>query len=264
VTWRGAYPRRTNTLIIMRPMLVVKIYRQAWRLANESAAIHAAQPSVKVPVLMWSHTWPAAHAAYRHLSGPTLTAVDGSGSLREALAYLDKVHAITGERYGKVAGPWFDSWEGYLRDRVQHYHAALLAQGQHAAAGIAATLARVQPPPLSTPHLIHNDPNPANFIRSRDGLVGIDWELAAFGDPALDAARAAWEWGFGDHGLGAFAHERGLDASVLRYYQTLHALGRLMSATVSTDHDPCLARRCLNTLALSQWADPTMTWKTDV
>lgn len=248
---------------MMRPVLVVKIYRQAWRLANESAAIHTAQPSVNVPVLMWSHTWPAAHAAYRHLSGPTLTAADGSGSLRKALVYLDKVHTITGNRYGKITGPWFESWEGYLLDRIRHYHAALLAQGHHTPAGMAATLTRVQPPPLGTPHLIHNDPNPANFIRSRDGLVGIDWELAAFGDPALDAARAAWEWGVEDQGLGAFAHERGLDPRVLRYYQTLHALGRLMSATAPTDPDPRLARRCLNTLALSQWADPTMTWRTD-
>lgn len=244
---------------MIRPVLVVKIYRQPWRLANERAAVLAARPRAFVPQLLWSGARPTAHAAFRYLPGPTLADAPHDGQLRNVLDYLDQVHTVPGHRFGRIAGPGFDTWADYLMDRLRHYRAALLALGQPASAAIAAALISRPPPALGTPRLIHNDPNPGNFVRSRGSLVGIDWELASYGDPALDTARAAWEWGVENHDLRVLAIERGLDAEVLRYYQALHALGRLMSATASADPDSRLAARCLDTLAVAPWSAPITT-----
>lgn len=248
--------RRSNTLIMIRPVLVVKIYRQAWRLANERAAILAARPRASVPELLWSGARPTAHAAFRHLPGPTLAGPHRDGRLPNVLDYLAQIHEVPGDRFGRLAGPGFDSWADYLVDRLEHYRAALLGRGEHAPAATAASLISRQPPSVGTPRLIHNDPNPANFVCSRGNLVGIDWELAAYGDPALDTARAAWEWGIEHHDLRVLAVERGLDVEVLRYYQTLHALGRLMSATAPASPDSGLAARCLHTLAVAPKSAP--------
>jgi aminoglycoside phosphotransferase (APT) family kinase protein len=241
---------------MIRPLLVVKIYRQSWRLANERAAVLAARPRASVPELLWSAARPAAHAAFRYLPGPTLVAAPHEGQLRNVLDYLDLVHAVPGDRFGRIAGPGFDTWARYLVDRLAHYRTALLAQGQPAPAAIAAALMSGPPPGPGTPRLIHNDPNPGNFICSRGSLVGIDWELASYGDPALDTARAAWEWGVENHSLRVLAAERGVDADVLRYYQALHALGRLVSAIAPARPDSRLAARCLDTLAVAPRSAP--------
>jgi hypothetical protein len=250
-------------LIVIRPVLVVKIYRQPWRLVNERAAIRAARLHVNVPALLWSGARPVTHAAFRHRPGPTLVGAYGSGRLGEVLDYLDQIHAVPGGHIGRVAGPWFDTWPDYLHDRLEHYRAALLAQGRHAPANIAERLTSIPPPPLSTPRLIHNDPNPGNFLHSRGSLVGIDWELSAYGDPALDIARAAWEWGVERHDLRVLADERGIDADALCYYQVLHALGRLMSATAPTNPDSGLVRRCLDTLTVAPCSEATTIWTSD-
>ncbi|NUK13970.1 aminoglycoside phosphotransferase family protein, partial [Streptomyces lunaelactis] len=180
----------TNRLLRL-PGAVIKIYREPWRAQTEKAALQRlAEARIPAPSVLGG-------GAIRGRQMLLLRRLHGSaaGSSEEAarrvIAYLQSVHQITGPGFGRLFAPVEASWGEYLRERLVSYQVALVPHGFHEAAAIAEALAHVHLPEPTAPHLLHNDPEPANFLFRPTTTAGLDWELAIYGDPGLDYARAA-------------------------------------------------------------------------
>jgi aminoglycoside phosphotransferase (APT) family kinase protein len=234
-------------------LVVIKTYREEWRRLNEHRAIRLVQQTdALVARIWWSCRLYRPWTVFRYIAGPTVSAAEGTAALRQVLGYLSEVHTVTGAAFGRLADGGYPSWQAYLAHRIGEYHSVLCHYGLPIARDVAMAIQQATPPAVAKPRLIHNDPNPANFIRSPRGVVGLDWELAAFGDPRLDTARAAWEWSLSPpeaiSALGLDADER-----ALWYYQSLHVLGRLMNAYAAASDDRGIGRRCVEWLRSGRW-----------
>lgn len=167
---------------------ILKHYRDPARAANEAAALDLlAANNIDAPRLLASglHTHPAwtAQSIVRGFTQPPEQFPDN------AALPLTAIHAIRGPHAGRLAGaPTYPTWRGYLLARVGAYGAACPELGAH----IAESRIRLAVLPADIPlRLLHHDLQPAHLLVHTRGAILIDWELAVFGDPLSDAARAA-------------------------------------------------------------------------
>ncbi|MFJ5071536.1 phosphotransferase [Kitasatospora sp. NPDC088556] len=234
----------TNRLLRL-PGAVIKIYREPWRAQTENAALRRlAEARIPAPAVLGAGRIRGRQLLLlRRLHGSA--AGSGEGAARCVVTYLQAVHELTGPGFGRLHAPAAVTWGEYLRERLLSYQAALARHGLHEAADTAETLAHSPLPEPATPHLLHNDPEPGNFLLSRTGTAGLDWELAIYGDPALGHARTAHALGIRPARLIRILADHGIPHSeeTLAAYRSVHLLGRLMSAVTATPPDPAAARR---------------------
>jgi hypothetical protein len=234
----------TNRLLHL-PGAVVKIYREPWRAQTEKAALRRlSEAGIRAPSVL-------ADASIRGRQLLILRRLHGSApgggeeAVRRVIPYLHRVHQITGPGFGRLFAPVAASWGEYLRERLVSYQAALARHGFHEAAATAEALAGAPLPEPDAPHLLHNDPDPGNFLFGPAATAGLDWELAIYGDPGLDYARAAHAFGVHPVRLAQLLADHDIPHSeeTLAAYRSVHLLGRLMSAVTATPPDPAAAHR---------------------
>jgi aminoglycoside phosphotransferase (APT) family kinase protein len=217
------------------PGIVAKIYREPWRAANEFKAVRiASKAEMAVPAIVGSGSFRGRKfLLLRRISGRTVE--QGEPAARQVLTYMQSLHQISGTGFGRIHHSPTLRWNDYMQKRLHQYREAFFQfQIREAIDSIDALRMRLLPEPTAA-SLLHNDPRPANFIQGKSGIVGIDWELAVYGDPNLDHARAGYEFGITSQTL-----ERILDdlevpymVDTLRFYRRVHILGRLMSAVTA-------------------------------
>ncbi|MFI9829607.1 aminoglycoside phosphotransferase family protein [Streptomyces sp. NPDC051913] len=231
--------------LLRLPGAVAKVYREPWRAHTEKAALQRlSEAGIRAPsVLAGGSVRGRRLLILRRLHGTA----PGSGeeALRRVIPYLHRVHQITGPGFGRLFDPGAASWGDYLRERLVSYQAALARHGFHEAAATAEALASALPPEPDAPRLLHNDPEPGNFLFRPAGTAGLDWELAIYGDPSLDYARAAHAFAVHPVHLSRLLADHGIPCSeeTLAAYRSVHLLGRLMSAVTATPADPAAAQR---------------------
>lgn len=234
----------TNRLLRL-PGAVIKIYREPWRAQTEKAALQQlAEARIPAPAVLGAGRIRGRQLLIlRRLQGAT-TGSDEEAA-RHVIAYLQAVHQLTGPGFGRLCSPVAASWAEYLRERLLCYRDALARHGLHEAADTAEALAHSPLPEPAAPHLLHNDPEPDNFLLGPTGTVGLDWELAIYGDPGLDHARTAHTLRLRPAHLIRILTDHGIPHSeeTLIVYRSVHLLGRLMSAVTATPPDPAAARR---------------------
>ncbi|MEU9074369.1 phosphotransferase [Kitasatospora sp. NPDC048538] len=233
----------TNRLLRL-PGAVIKIYREPWRAHTEKAALQRlAEARIPAPTVLGAGRIRGRRLlVLRRLHGST--AGVGEDAARHVITYLQTVHQLTGPGFGRLSDPSAASWGEYLRGRLVSYQDALARHGYHEAADTAEALAQSPPPEPAAPHLLHNDPEPGNFLLSTE-TTGLDWELAIYGDPGLDYARTAHALGISPARLIRILSDHGIPHSeeTLAAYRSVHLLGRLMSAVTATPPDPAAAQR---------------------
>ncbi|MEJ8650651.1 phosphotransferase [Streptomyces sp. MS1.AVA.3] len=234
----------TNRLLHL-PGAVVKIYREPWRARTERAALQRlSEAGVRAPsVLAGGSVRGRRLLILRRLRG---TAPDsGEEAVRRVIPYLHRVHQIAGPGFGRLFAPVAANWGDYLSERLVSYQAALARHGFHEAAATAEALASAPPPEPAAPCLLHNDPEPGNFLFGPAATAGLDWELAIYGDPSLDYARAAHAFAVHPVRMSRLLTDHGIPHSeeTLAAYRSVHLLGRLMSAVTATPPDPAAAGR---------------------
>ncbi|MEV0537260.1 phosphotransferase [Kitasatospora sp. NPDC050463] len=246
----GAAIPPTNRLFRL-PGAVIKIYREPWRAYTEKAALQRlAEARIPAPtVLGAAHVRGRQLLVLRRLHG--LTAGIGEEAARHVITYLQTVHQLTGPGFGRLSDPSVASWGEYLRARLVSYQDALARHGLHDAAGTAEVLANSPLPEPAAPHLLHNDPEPGNFLLNTTETAGLDWELAIYGDPGLDYARTGHALGIRPARLIRILADHGIPHSAenLAAYRSVHLLGRLMSAVTASPPDPAAAQRHARDLA---------------
>jgi thiamine kinase-like enzyme len=148
------------------------------------------------------------------IAGPMLTVADFAVPARaaEAGALYRRLHAIEGFR-----GTYeiFSMIEGDRAKRGDFRPPELadLAQLDEAVMRLRRLLEATRGALRAT----HNDPIPQNFIAGPDGLVLLDWQCAALGDP---------HWELGAFGAQAALHGAAEDAFVAAYFDADDAIGR--------------------------------------
>ena len=117
---------------------------------------------------------------------------------------------------------------------------------------IADSLVSAQLPEPSAPFLLHNDPEPGNFLHSAGGTAGLDWELAIYGDPCLDYARVGQALEIPPSHLYRILARSGIgyDEQTLMTYRRVHVLGRLMSSITATPQHMHSVQRYLYDLSI--------------
>lgn len=234
----------TNRLLHL-PGAVVKIYREPWRAHTEKAALQRlSDAGIPAPSVLADGSIRGRQIlVLRRLHGTA----PGSGeeAVLRVIPYLHRVHQITGPGFGRLFDPVVTSWGEYLRERLISYQAALARHGYHEAAATAEALASAPLPEPDAPRLLHNDPEPGNFLFGPAATAGLDWELATYGDPSLDYARAAHAFAVHPVRLSRLLADHGIAHSqdALAAYRSVHLLGRLMSAVTATPPDPAAAQR---------------------
>ncbi|MBT2527440.1 phosphotransferase [Streptomyces sp. ISL-99] len=227
------------------PGAVVKIYRESWRAQTERAALERlSEAGIRAPSVL-------AGGAIRGRQLLVLRRLHGSApgggeeAVRRVIPYLHRVHQCTGPGFGRLFAPVAASWGEYLRERLVSYEAAHARHGFHEAAATAEALACAPFPEPAAPHLLHNDPEPGNFLFGPAATAGLDWELAIYGDPGLDYARTAHAFAVHPVRLSRVLADHGIPHSeeTLAAYRSVHLLGRLMSAVTATPPDPAAAQR---------------------
>ncbi|WP_371792932.1 phosphotransferase [Streptomyces sp. NBC_01471] len=234
----------TNRLLHL-PGAVVKIYREPWRAQTERAALQRlSEAGVRAPSVLAGGSLRGRHMLIlRRLHGTAPGG--GEEALRRVIPYLHRVHQITGPGFGRLFAPASATWGEYLRERLVSYHGALTRHGFHEAAATAEALTGAPLPEPDAPCLLHNDPEPGNFLFGPATTAGLDWELAIYGVPGLDYARAAHAFAVRPVRMSRLLTDRGIPHSeeTLGTYRSVHLLGRLMSAVTATPPDPAAARR---------------------
>ncbi|WP_404868492.1 phosphotransferase family protein [Kitasatospora griseola] len=242
----------TNRLLRL-PGAVIKIYREPWRAHTEKAALQRlAEARIPAPAVLGAARIRGRRLlVLRRLQG-SATGV-GEDAARHVITYLQTVHQLIGPGFGRLSDPSAASWGEYLRGRLVSYQDALARHGCHEAANIAEALARSPLPEPAAPHLLHNDPEPGNFLINSSETAGLDWELAIYGDPGLDYARTAHALGIRPACLIRILSDHGIPHSeeTLAAYRSVHLLGRLMSAVTATPPDPAAAQRHTRDLTTS-------------
>ncbi|MBD0688409.1 phosphotransferase [Streptomyces sp. CBMA123] len=245
----GAAIPPTNRLLQL-PGAVIKIYREPWRAHTEKAALQRlAEARIPAPTVLGAGRIRGRRLlVLRRLHGSP--AGVGEDAARHVITYLQAVHQITGPGFGRLNDPSAASWGEYLRARLVSYHDALAHHGLHDAADAAEALAHSPLPEPAAPHLLHNDPEPGNFLLRTTGTAGLDWELAIYGDPGLDYARTAHALGIRPANLSCILADHGIPHSEenLAAYRSVHLLGRLMSAVTATPPDPGAVQRHMRDL----------------
>ncbi|MEU8264134.1 phosphotransferase [Micromonospora sp. NPDC048999] len=231
--------------LLRLPGAVVKIYREPWRAQTEKAALQRlSEAGIQAPsVLAGGSIRGRQLLILRRLHGSA--AGSGEDAERRVITYLHRVHQITGPGFGRLFAPAASSWGGYLRQRLLSYQTALARHGFHEAAATAEALACAPLPEPAAPHLLHNDPEPGNFLFQPAATAGLDWELAIYGDPGLDYARAAHAFAVHPVRLARLLADNDIPHSeeALAAYRSVHLLGRLMSAVTANPPDPAAAQR---------------------
>ncbi|MFD0188093.1 phosphotransferase family protein, partial [Streptomyces bacillaris] len=127
--------------------------------------------------------WPAQTAVHAE-------PVPAGQLLHELAGPLAAVHRITGPHTGRLAGArQYRTWHRYLHGRLDTYTTA----APDLAPAAAALRRQLDTTDLDIePRLLHHDLQPGHLVRpAADGVLLLDWELAAFGDPLSDLARLA-------------------------------------------------------------------------
>ncbi|MFC9331444.1 phosphotransferase family protein [Kitasatospora sp. NPDC057015] len=240
----GAAIPPTNRLLQL-PGAVIKIYREPWRAHTEKAALQRlAEARIPAPTVLGAGRIRGRRLlVLRRLHGSP--AGVGEEAARHVITYLQTVHHLTGPGFGRLSEPSAASWGEYLRARLVSYQDALARHGFYEAADTAKALAHSPLPEPAVPRLLHNDPEPGNFLLSATGTAGLDWELAIYGDPGLDYARTAHALGIRPARMVRVLADHGIPHSEanLAVYRSVHLLGRLMSAVTATPPDPTAAQR---------------------
>lgn len=116
---------------------------------------------------------------------------------RELGEILARIHAVRGAQFGRVAGPAYESWSGFLLATLAAIDADLAAAGLdpadlRAVATIAqAPAGRVGLDEITEPRLLHGDLLPVNVMIAPDApepaIVGVfDCDRTCWGDPLAD------------------------------------------------------------------------------
>ncbi|PZH16436.1 hypothetical protein C1I97_06520 [Streptomyces sp. NTH33] len=236
--------------LLRLPGAVIKIYREPWRAHTERTALQQlAKAGIPAPPILGADSLGTRpFLVLGHLPGTTADRTEAA--VRRALTYLHTVHQLTGPAYGRLNAPTAGSWSGYLHQRLRSYRDALC---HHQLPAVARTAQRVMDralPEPTAPCLLHNDPEPTNFLLADDAIIGIDWELAIYGDPDLDHARAGHAFRVRPTRLREILTDLAIPHSIdaLHTYSTVHILGRLMSAVTANPPDRAAAQLYLNAL----------------
>ncbi|MFD9107056.1 phosphotransferase family protein [Streptomyces bottropensis] len=231
--------------LLRLPGVVVKVYREPWRALTEDVALQRlSRADVQAPsVLAGGSLRGRKLLILQRLQGSP--AGSGEEAARRVITYLHHVHQITGPRFGRLFAPAAASWQEYLRERLLSYQTSLAGHGFHEAAATAEALSCSPLPEPAAPCLLHNDPEPGNFLFRPASIVGLDWELAIYGDPGLDYARAAHAFAVRPDRLPPLLADHGIPHSkeALGVYRSVHLLGRLMSAVTAIPPDSAAAQR---------------------
>ncbi|MER6101171.1 phosphotransferase, partial [Streptomyces sp. NPDC001832] len=153
--------------------------------------------------------------------------------LRELAAPLAAVHRIQGPHAGRLAGAQHHrTWRDYLHNRLDAY-ATASPELTHIAAALHQ---EVDAEDIDIePRLLHHDLQPGHLVRSPNGLMLLDWELAALGDPLSDPARLTVRLDHADptDALSLVCHQPPPGAGRrIRLYWRIH---QLADAALSTD-----------------------------
>ena len=167
---------------------VLKHYGDPARAANEAAAlVLLAQHRLPAPRLLEADR--EARPAWTAQSVVHAEPVPTGRLLRELAGPLTAVHRIRGAHAGRLAGTRpHRTWRDHLHHRLDAYATASPELGHIAAAIRQEADAEDLNVEL---RLLHHDLQPGHLVRSPGGLLLLDWELAAFGDPLSDLARLA-------------------------------------------------------------------------
>ncbi|MGC4856999.1 phosphotransferase [Micromonospora sp. DT4] len=238
-----------NRLLIL-PGAVIKMYREAWRAENEKDALRRLgdagilAPSERGSGRIGSRKF----LVMSRLRGSTTGGTEEAG--RRIIAYLRSVHELGGPGFGRLCAPLMPRWNGYVRQRLVSYRKVFVSQGLNEVANTADAVAHLRLPEPPMPSLLHNDPEPGNFLEGSAGIAGLDWELAIYGDPDLDYARVGCTLGIRPARLVDLLDDQGVafNEQALTIYRRVHLLGRLMSSITAAPPDMAAARHCLGEL----------------
>ncbi|MEV6929641.1 phosphotransferase [Dactylosporangium sp. NPDC051485] len=245
-------PIPASNRLLPLPGAVIKVYREAWRAETEKAALRRlADARISAPSILGSgRLFQREFLVMRRLCGSSVGRTERAA--HQIITYLQAVHRITGPGFGRLSSPLAPRWNDYLRQRLVSYRDALIEHRHYGAAETADALAGTQLPEPPAPSLLHNDPEPANFLqlRGRTDTAGLDWELAVYGDPDLDYARVGHSLGIGAERLGDLLSNHGVayHPHSLGIYRRVHLLGRLMSSVTALPPDQTSAERHLHDL----------------
>ncbi|MFD2768538.1 phosphotransferase [Micromonospora eburnea] len=239
-----------NNRLLILPGVVIKMYREAWRAQNERDALRRLDdarilaPSERGSGRIGSRKF----LVMSRLRGSTADGTEEAA--RRIIAYLRSVHELGGPGFGRLCAPLLPRWNDYVCQRLISYRKAFVSQGLHEGAGTADALTHLRLPEPPVPSLLHNDPEPGNFLEGPSGIAGLDWELAIYGDPDLDYARIGYALGIRPARLVDLLDDQGVafNEQALTIYRRVHLLGRLMSSITAAPPDMAAAQRYLRDL----------------
>ncbi|GAA4009675.1 hypothetical protein GCM10022384_63970 [Streptomyces marokkonensis] len=241
-----------NRVVSLGRPAVAKIYASRWRQHTETGALRLVRPQRVAPRLLAAGTLRGRPVSLmtRVGGGPG----DGGASVREAVDLLHRVHRVpvADRPAGRISAPGTSpSWPAYLESRILAYRDVFAQRGLREPATACATVSdllnRLPDRPSA---LLHNDPNPSNFVGRGPRLRLVDWELAVAGDPLLDLVRLCWEWQVpADAWLELTG--RDYDHPHVRAYRAVHGLSRLMAAVCAPSTGrSALGERCARELSV--------------
>jgi aminoglycoside phosphotransferase (APT) family kinase protein len=244
-------PIPMNNHHLRLPGAVIKVYREAWRAQTEKAALRRlTEARILAPSVLGSgHLRGRQFVVMRRLRGSSMG--KNEQAAYRIIRYLQFVHRLAGPGFGRLATPLAPRWNDYLHQRLTCYRNAFVEHGLPEAADIADSVASAPLPEPSAPSLLHNDPEPGNFLHSTGGTAGLDWELAIYGDPCLDYARIGQALEIPPSHLCRILARSGIgyDEQVLMTYRCVHVLGRLMSSITAIPPDMRSVQRHLYDLS---------------
>ncbi|MGC4855437.1 phosphotransferase family protein [Micromonospora sp. DT4] len=239
-----------NNRLIILPGAVIKMYREAWRAENEREALRRlGDACILAPSERRSGRIGSRKFLIMSRMRGTMTNRTEEAAIR-IIAYLRSVHELGGPGFGRLCAPLMPRWNGYVRQRLTSYRNAFWSKGLNEVAKNADALVHRRLPEPPVPCLLHNDPEPGNFLEGSTGIAGLDWELAIYGDPDLDYARVGYALGIRPARLLDLLDHQGVvfDEQALLIYRHVHLLGRLMSSITAAPPNMLAARRYLRDL----------------
>lgn len=232
-------PIPVNNRHVRVPGAVLKVYREAWRAHTEKTTLQRlAEAHILAPSVLGSgNVCGRQFVVMRRLRGSSME--KNEQSAYRIITYLQAVHRLTGPGFGRVATPLASRWGEYLNQRLARYRDAFIEHKLFEAANIADSVASTSISEPVEPRLLHNDPEPDNFLHGENGTAGLDWELAIFGDPHLDYARLGQTLGITPGALRRILAKTGIsyDEQTMMSYRRVHVLGRLMSSITAIPPD---------------------------